>query len=97
MAEAGGLLVTRGGSRPVAGVTSGDGEWQRWAASETRLHMPRAAWARWLGIPALVLLTWGQVQSDLPMDAQSYLHLELNRNIVPDEGTPVRLRIEVLP
>jgi hypothetical protein len=29
--------------------------------------MPRAAWARWLGIPALVLLTWGLVQSDLPM------------------------------
>jgi hypothetical protein len=37
------------------------------------------------------------IQGDLPMDAQSYLHLEMNRNIVPDEGTPVRLRIEVLP
>jgi hypothetical protein len=39
-------------------------------ASETRLRMPAGAWARWLCIPAMALLTWALVQSDLPVTAR---------------------------
>ncbi len=36
------------------------------------------------------------IQSDLPNEAQSSLKLEMNRNIIPEENAPLRLRIEVL-
>jgi outer membrane protein assembly factor BamB len=35
------------------------------------------------------------IQGNLTMEDQSVLKLELNRNIVPEENTPVKLRIEV--